>query len=256
MTQTAENPALIEARRAYLRGWVPIPLKHNSKAPNLPAGHPYFTRKPTAEEYRRFVWENIGFVTGGLSGIVVLDIDGDEGVHWLMEYGGEVITTPTVLTGSGGYHLYFAYDSRVEKTRIRVAPGIDIKSNGGYVVAPPSIHPDTGKPYRWVDGLTPEDVRLAHMPDWLYETIDRAAKAGNGDHAAPLPKCGVVPEGKRNETIASLAGTLYRRGVPQQAAEAMLIAYNRLCCRPPLAEKEVRQVARSIQRYHHKPDDE
>ncbi|GAA2599076.1 bifunctional DNA primase/polymerase [Dactylosporangium fulvum] len=100
--------------------------------------------------------------TGAPSGTVVIDIDPG--------HGGRVDPalmpeTACVATGSGGWHLYYLHPgTAVLCSQGRVADGIDVRADGGYVVAPPSIHPRTGRPYRWTGGRS-----LVEMPPALVE---------------------------------------------------------------------------------------
>jgi len=85
---------------------------------------------------------NIGIATGAVSGLVVLDVDGEDGeasLAALEREHGPLPATPTVLTGKGR-HLYFTYPGVPVPNRVRVAPGLDVRGDGGYVVAPPSTH--------------------------------------------------------------------------------------------------------------------
>lgn len=103
--------------------------------------------------------------TGVASGLVAVDVDpahgGEESLAGLVERG---LTPRTALvrTGSGGKHLYYRHPGApVHNSQSRLGPGIDVRGDGGYVVAPPSIHPRTGKPYRWIGGLAPVEMPLA-----------------------------------------------------------------------------------------------
>ena len=60
--------------------------------------------------------------------------------------------TATVATGGGGWHLYYRHPGHPLLPALPGHAGVDVKADGGYVVAPPSIHPDTGRPYRWAGG--------------------------------------------------------------------------------------------------------
>jgi len=91
--------------------------------------------------------------TGTASGLVVADIDPAKGgmasLADLVERG---MCPPTrfLRTGSGGWHLYYRHPGhhlQIPSTNSKIAPGIDIKADGGYVAAPPSVHPITRKPY-------------------------------------------------------------------------------------------------------------
>jgi hypothetical protein len=157
------SAARAEAVTYRQRGWCPIPVKDRSKEPNLVELAPYLQRPATAEELRSWLWSGVSIVTGKLSGILVLDVDGPEGEEELKKHGHP--GTPMVRTPSGGLHLYFKHPDTEVRTGIRVAPGLDVKANGGYVVAPPSVGP-TGKAYEWVvtpDEAEPAEVRLLNL---------------------------------------------------------------------------------------------
>src|ERR687897_1282182 len=158
MSAAARGEA-VEYRR---RGWSPIPIKERSKEPNLRELRPYLTRKATQEELGAWSWSGVGIVTGPVSGVLVLDVDGPEGEAELGKHGHPA--TPMVRTTSGGLHLYFKHPEHPVRTGIRVAPGLDVKASGGYVVAPPSIGPN-GKPHERI--VSPEDAELADPPEWL-----------------------------------------------------------------------------------------
>ena len=90
---------------------------------------------------------NIGIVTGPESGLVVLDVDprhdGDKSLRDLERQHGPLPLTPEVLTGGGGRHFYFTYPegATIGNSSGKLAAGLDVKGKGGYVVAPPSLHP-------------------------------------------------------------------------------------------------------------------
>src|ERR687893_2621709 len=155
-----------EAVEYSRRGWSPIPIKPRSKEPNLRELRPYLTRKATQEELGAWSWSGVGIVTGPVSGVLVLDVDGPEGETELQKHGHPV--TPMVRTASGGLHLYFKHPEQHVRTGIRVAPGLDVKASGGYVVAPPSLGPN-GRPYEWI--VSPEVAELADPPEWLLAVL-------------------------------------------------------------------------------------
>lgn len=114
---------------------------------------------------------NIGIITGKLSNIFVLDVDGETGEKYITENGG-VPDTPTVLTGKGR-HLFFRYPKNIEiKNSTNTDLKLDIRGEGGYVVAPPSIH-GSKKDYRWEDGLSIFDIEIAEAPKWVIQFATR-----------------------------------------------------------------------------------
>ncbi|GGM43935.1 bifunctional DNA primase/polymerase [Dactylosporangium sucinum] len=108
--------------------------------------------------------------TGAVSGLVVVDIDPGHGGTLDPALMPE---TACVVTGSGGWHLYYRHPgTAVLNSQGRLAGGIDVRGDGGYVVAPPSIHPRTARPYRWI-GARP----VAEMPPALIAACQPAPAA-------------------------------------------------------------------------------
>ena len=228
-----------EAAEYRRRGWSPIPIKPRSKEPNLLELRPYLTRRATQEELGAWSWSGVGIVTGPLSGVLVLDVDGSEGEAELQKYGHPA--TPMVRTASGGLHLYFKHPAQDVRTGIRVAPGLDVKASGGYVVAPPSLGPN-GKRYEWI--VSPEDADLAEPPEWLMRLLERQRSK------APAGPVGErIPSGQRNKVLASIAGTMRRRGMGEAEILAALQVANEQRCAPPLEAEEVAKIAASVARY-------
>jgi len=154
-------------------------------------------------------------------------------------------------TGGGGRHIYFAHDgaARDIRNRTAVAPGVDARAEGGYVVAPPSIHPN-GRRYRWTEGRVPGEAAMAPLPPWLADLLGGPTPPGAGHplaHWRRLVRDGVA-EGERNNTIASFAGHLLWHGVDPDVALELLLCWNAERCRPPLSEDEVAGTVASIVR--------
>ncbi len=129
--------------------------------------------------WRRWPDANIGIATGRVSGLLVLDVDprngGDDRLEDIVAQHGPLPFTVESLTGGGGYHYLFAYPPELPPEQEigcgKLLPGIDIKADGGYIVAPPSVH-GSGKPYAWEASSRPGEVPLAAPPPWLI--ADRA----------------------------------------------------------------------------------
>jgi putative DNA primase/helicase len=199
---------------------------------------------------------NIGIATGAASGIIVLDIDlrhdGHETLAVLESEHGALPATWRFLSGGGGEHIVLRHPgARIPNSAGRLGPGIDLRGDGGYIVAPPSVH-ICGRHYAISVDHHPDDVALADAPHWLLRLI-----GGDGDAqvtpAAARPAAQwrelvgtEVAEGRRNATAASLAGYLLRNRVDPWVTLDLLLAWNRIHCRPPLDDAEVATTVRSI----------
>lgn len=115
---------------------------------------------------------NLAIATGRGSQIVVIDIDADKGGNAAFDAfvnGRDLPPTPTVRTGGGGRHIFFRYPECVIPTGVnRAGIGVDVRSDGGYVVAPPSVH-KSGESYTWE--IPPEEHDFAQMPAWMIERL-------------------------------------------------------------------------------------
>jgi putative DNA primase/helicase len=184
----------------------------------------------------------LGVLTGDLSCLLVLDVDGDEGresLHALEAAHGTLPVTVQSKTRRG-HHIYFQNPKgyNIRGSVGKLGPGLDIRANGSYIVAPPSRHV-TGQ-YEWLNQNS-----LVPIPNWLLGILEGPTAKKTGNTAWR----NYIPQGQRNSILASLAGTMRKRGMTQPAIEAALAAENRSRCDPPLSEIEVRSIARSIGNY-------
>ena len=146
----------LAGKKPLLKGWQNIPLEES--------------RSVTISALEKGSANNFGIVTGKVSDIVVIDIDKRGGGidSWLkLIKGKQLEETFVVETGSGGYHIYYQWDPRLASCRRITEWSIDFKSDGGQVVAPGSIHPDTGKVYSVVYGYIDDNIVLATFPEFL-----------------------------------------------------------------------------------------
>jgi hypothetical protein len=232
-----------------------LPLRPRDKRPLIAWEH-LQTARPSEDDiaqwFRCWPDANIGIVTGEISNLIVLDVDpkhgGDAALERLEKRFRPLSATVEAITGGGGRHLYFAHPGGFTRNRAGLAQGIDLRGDGGYVVAPPSIHP-SGRPYAWTSERAPDEITLAPLPRWIFVPI-RGPRIGRSlSDWRRLVREG-VPEGQRNSTIASLTGHLLWHGVDPEVALELLLAWNRMRCRPPLDDSEVAQVVASITRLH------
>src|SRR5262249_11253771 len=156
---------------------------------------------------------NIGIATGTVSGVFVLDIDGEDGEGSLLKLEGEHGTLPPTveaITGKGR-HCYFRSKHKIGNSAGQIGVGLDIRGDGGYVIAPPSIHP-SGRPYAWSVDTTRD---FAEAPDWLLTLIGTAKDGRVGKPLEHWHRVLTQPirNGERNTTLASIAGKLLHAGL-------------------------------------------
>jgi uncharacterized protein YidB (DUF937 family) len=124
--------------------------------------------------------DGVGIATGSASGFWVLDVDtkdghaGDETLFDLEGGHGSLPPTVQVVSGSGGMHYYFSYDPAVNGSAGTLGDGLDVRSDGGYIVAPGSCHDVSPRLYEFEVEHLPGDVPLAVAPEWLVALASSA----------------------------------------------------------------------------------
>lgn len=233
----------LEAAREYVtRGFSVIPLKPRDKKPLIPWKE-YQGRQATQEEIAEWFSDgknNIGIVTGEISGLAVVDFDTKEAVE--LAKAQNFPKTPLVKTGKG-YHAYCLYRDGVRNFQKRDdLPGIDLRGDGGYVAAPPSTH-ESGAVYEWLKGRSLDDLPLAEIPEWVLAT--------KPEHKATVTDLfkGAV-KGNRNDALARVAGSIIKKGDSQEDAIDFCLTWNATRCNPPLNEQEVTTTVKSIYAAH------
>jgi len=236
-------------------GWLVLPVKPRDKTPLTAHGLKDATtdHKVIKRWFARWPDANIAIRTGPESGFAVLDIDvksgGFDSLEMLAHKHGVLPDTMVSKTGGGGRHYFFKYPINGFKNSAgKIAPGVDTRGDGGYVVAPPSIH-SSGRQYEWqdvyIDKIKPTD--LAEVPSWLLGLLTEPKQNipkqpdRNGD--------GKIKPGSRNNDLTSLAGKLRRDGLAPAAIQAALLEHNKTKCDPRLPEKEVKTIAASVSKY-------
>lgn len=237
-------------------GWSVIPLLPRQKQP-LVRWQPYQRILPSVEQVKDWFTDhpdaNVGIVTGAISGLVVVDIDpahgGDDSLAGLERQYQQLPDTIEALTGGGGRHIYLRHPGEPVHNKVGLAPGVDVRGDGGLVVVPPSVHP-SGVRYQWAAGRQPDDMQLAAMPAWFLRLASAPPQSGHPlRHWRTLVREGVA-EGERNTNLASLVGHLLWHGVDREVVLELMLAWNRDRCRPPLPDEEVTRVVESINQLH------
>jgi len=243
MTSSVCNNALAaNVEHGHGLGWSFTPL-HGKK--------PYVDRwssRPRESLKEALVWAaqgNVGLRTGRISGVIAIDADPGADIEPL-----DLPETVTVLTGRpGARHLYFRHDGPLGNSAGKLGANIDVRADGGQVVFPGSVHPETGAAYAWAEGHAPWEMEIAELPAHIVERLTAKRPAPSSPSAPPRPiKPGKTreqryatmalrlelnqlyqtPEGSRNDTLNTSAfslGTLVGAGLLERSdVEAALQA--------------------------------
>lgn len=181
----------------------------------------------------------------------VLDVDppkrGDESIREFSESHGPLPRTLTSKTGGGGWHLFFAWPEDGEiRNMTNVAPGLDVRGEGGYVVLPPSSHV-SGVSYSWC-----RDEPVAAAPCWLLDLV-RSKQRSSPSPRKPTDADvwvsmlrGGIPEGQRDDSLTRLIGHWIGHGIDVYELAELAYLADAHCCRPPLGRAQVDRILDSI----------
>jgi len=187
-------------------------------------------------------------------GLIAIDMDidsekGKDGYHSFMRWCEDnFLILPDSwlsITGRGGYHLLYRALFPVA-SRIGWLEDVDIRGDGGYIVAPPSIHPN-GNKYQWEQD--PDDYDLITTEDIDVEFVMNSVIADTKTNTEPLKVPDVIPEGHRDEFMFKLACKYQAMGMSDTAMLAALQEENKARCQPPLSEKEIKRKVKQAQKY-------
>jgi hypothetical protein len=192
----------------------------------------------------------LAIATGKVSGnILVIDIDdrrgGDDSLVKLEgELGHRLPDSIRCTTPSGGQHIYLRLpETTTVSCSVDFRPGIDIRADGGYVVAPPSPG------YAWELSCHPTDTTIADAPSELVRLLlerERRREEGKGWESGGFILPQEIGQGGRDNTLAQFAGQLRRGGLDTEMIFEMLQYANITRCKPPLPNKDIKRIARSI----------
>jgi hypothetical protein len=166
-------------------------------------------------------------------------------------FGGHLADVPIVRSGGRSSHLYFLDGGQGNAT----ADGLELRAGAQQCVLPPSVHPETGKPYTWLKGHEPWSVPLTPIPDELLAHF--AGTLFTTKRAEPVADEIREKDPGRHRTLLSLAGSMRHRGMTGDEISVALLAVNTKRCKPPLPDGEVIELARDVaRRYEPGPPDE
>jgi hypothetical protein len=253
MDKLPDTSGILQAAREYAALGLPI-IPLNGKV-------------PAVRDWQRFVADavnvtlwfspargaNIGLRTGE-SGYVVIDTDTEEAEAWVRAH---CTATPmTARSGAGSLHRYYANPARKEvrnRQGLKGIRGLDVRGHGGYIVLPPSVHPDTGRAYEWLTELRPPVELPRFSPTWVYQRTRRKVHA---EALSPSPDFlelratrwlqtvarespAVSGQGGHNATFRAACKLVHYFQVGRDAAIRLMLAVYNPCCRPPWSEKEI-----------------
>jgi putative DNA primase/helicase len=280
------NPVLEEALRCVRRGWAVLPVwgvapdgrcrcgGAHQKEPNQVGKHPLGSLVPhgvkdaTKSEavvqrwWARFPDANLAVATGEPSGFDALDVDGEDGEATVRRFEkdhGEILATVEQISGSGARHVCFAHAPGL-KNGVKFAPGLDLRTTGGYILVEPSRH-RSGRAYAWDAGGHPDETPFALWPAWLLERVPKHEEKETADEAdVPedvleldeqppdvverarkyLAEIEGAVSGERGHDKTFRAACKIVRGFALPLAQALpLLREWNLKCKPPWSEKEL-----------------
>ena len=247
-----EETKMLDAALEYAaRGLAVFPLAEGTKIPCIQGG---FTQATTDEEQIRLFWSarpncNIGIATGGMSnGLVVIDVDldndkGEDGYitlkAWENEHG-ELPEGACATSPRGGMHLYFVSDEPFSSS-VNKDLGVDVRADGGFVVAPPSVRED-GRFYEW--DLHIDDYGIPRADENTKAFINKVQEGRlNGDKKFVLPDR--IRDGERNDTLFRYACSLQAHSVPDDVITASVMGVNKSLCDNPVSDSECEKIVNS-----------
>lgn len=234
---------------AYLTaGWSVFPVTPGRKAPPLLPWTEFQTRLPEMAEigdwWSRWPDANVAIATGKVSGISVVDVDAASGGMDSLKKSGWIPPRTRVHKTPAGFHLVYRYHPALH-TGAAFLKGVDVRNDGGYIVAPPSVS-EKGS-YSVLPGRPVEPTELDTIPPWLVASKRK-------DEPKPTEPTWVVegmrgvPEHQRNEMATRLVGYYHAKGLPRIVILELMHVFSRNCT-PMMDERELQQTINSVLRY-------
>lgn len=230
------NPMMMAALEYEAMGLSIIPLKPRDKIPLVTSWTQFQKERAGREQIGKWwrTWKdaNIGIITGSISRLLVIDADSQEAASELKSLLGD-LSRVGIVTTSKGFHLYYRHSGKNLSNKARVQPRVDFRGDGGYVVAPPSVH-NSGKVYEWAKPLRDD---LPYLPAQFEKLLVDKAETTQGfkerfDTSGALQG---LPEGQRDEGLFKLAAKLRGADVPYDIA-LELCEQAAANCNPPFKE--------------------
>jgi hypothetical protein len=230
-----EKNSMLQCAHWYLENmkWSVIPVSRDKKP--LIKWEEYQKRLPTTQEIDHW-WErtpdaNIGIVTGKISNLACIDIDDPEIKHDAISRIENFMKPPTCMTPRGGRHLYFKYPEGTElRNAVSIIPKVDIRGEGGYVVAPPSIN-GSGGSYKWLPGKQIDKITMVGFPVSIIDSTTRK-------RVSEEPDKNMFHEGRRDDDLFHIANIMVKGGARIEEIRSVLLNLAKTCS-PPYPEGEI-----------------
>lgn len=246
-------------------GFAVMPVKLLEKAPACAHGCKDATTDPDAIAELFYKTFNVGIATGKLSGglfVIDLDVDEDTGKNGIevlrgwIRLNGEFPPTVVSRTGGGGIQLLYRAAEPVPCS-VNCRLGVDIRGEGGYIVAPPSVHPNLTL-YEWE--ADPAEVEVAEADANVLAFVEFVQASASGGHSnrgarrssggpafsEPFRLPSVIREGERDNTLFRYACSLWSRETDADEVARLVHLQNNIACTPPMSEREVERIVRHV----------
>jgi len=243
-----KNEILGMALKYQKKGFSVIPIRPGKKKP-LIKWEKFQAERARPNQIREW-WKqwpqaNVAIVTGAISGVDVVDIDTPKGLDAVNELVPDSMVTPIARSQKGGWHHYHEHQEGVGNAN-RFLTDTDLRGDGGYIIAPPSIG-ETGRSYSWLPGLSIEEVSPCPMPKPLYNKINTSLYRGGTKSQKDIShtKSQIVTdshirfeEGNRDNALFTLANHLFKGGMSKDNVLEYMLFFGANCT-PPFPEKEI-----------------
>lgn len=242
--------SMLEAAIGYInRGFSVMPLRPDDKRPLMASWKDLQNNRMSIGDAQGYWREtpnaNVGIITGKISGITVLDVDGDRGVDAMRGAGIKPPSQTTAVMTPNGYHYWYEYNETL-KQGAGFLDHIDVRNEGGYVVAPPSVV--DGKKYTF--GREVEELLSWDDPPEVLWNRSKAESDAYGKVTGTSPEIADalvsgVSQGNRDMMAARIAGLYRKFNMPKSHTRTMLLDFAGKCD-PPLPESDIDRVMNSI----------
>lgn len=247
---TSSVNVLLKSALKYVEvlGWPVIPVEGKIPLTEHGALDASLDPRQVAEWWRRWPQANIALATG--IKFWVLDADAKTGGNYALEdletkYSKLADTIQQMTGGGGRQYLWNPPAFQVRNSQGKIAPGIDVRGMHGYIVAPPSTHPETHKQYIWDGALNLEKQRILDAPKWLLELVQRSQQPRQGPYTVPEK----IPHGVQHATLVGFSGKLRNLGLEPEEIFPCVWEINKRRCEKPGLEANIRRIAESMRGY-------